>query len=109
MYSSKTVLMEQLFPIRVYSFGKIGELNETDADLGLQVRIGINTGETVVSLGARPELGEGIVAGFTMPRVLSVTRLATNLAHDSRGIVPIISFLWLISIVRRSRFETRSC
>jgi class 3 adenylate cyclase/tetratricopeptide (TPR) repeat protein len=41
----------------------IGELNETDADLGLQVRIGINTGETVVSLGARPELGEGIVAG----------------------------------------------
>jgi tetratricopeptide (TPR) repeat protein len=41
----------------------IGELNETDADLSLQVRLGINTGEAVVSLGARPELGEGIVAG----------------------------------------------
>ena len=41
----------------------IGELNETDADLGLQVRVGVNTGETVVALGARPELGEGIVAG----------------------------------------------
>ncbi len=41
----------------------IGELNQTDADLGLQVRVGINTGETVVALGARPELGEGIVAG----------------------------------------------
>jgi class 3 adenylate cyclase/tetratricopeptide (TPR) repeat protein len=30
---------------------------------GLQVRIGINTGEAVVSLGARPAEGEGMVAG----------------------------------------------
>ena len=41
----------------------IGELNEADPGLGLQVRVGINTGEGVVALGARPELGEGIVAG----------------------------------------------
>jgi class 3 adenylate cyclase len=33
----------------------IGELNEEDASLSLQVRIGINTGEAVVALGARPE------------------------------------------------------
>ena len=41
----------------------IGDLNDADPDLGLQVRVGINTGEAVVALGARPELGEGIVAG----------------------------------------------
>ena len=29
----------------------------------LQVRVGINTGEAVVALGARPEQGEGIVTG----------------------------------------------
>src|SRR5690242_16764378 len=38
---------------------------EAIAELGLdlQVRVGINTGPAVVSLGARPERGEGIVAG----------------------------------------------
>ncbi len=41
----------------------IGELNEREAGLSLQVRIGINTGEAVVALTARPELGEGIVTG----------------------------------------------
>ncbi|PWU23428.1 MAG: hypothetical protein C5B48_08610 [Candidatus Rokuibacteriota bacterium] len=41
----------------------IEELNEQDAALSLQVRIGMNTGEAVVALGARPEQGEGIVTG----------------------------------------------
>ena len=41
----------------------IEELNEHDPSLSLQVRIGVNTGEAVVALGARPEQGEGIVAG----------------------------------------------
>ncbi len=41
----------------------IGELNDGDPALSLQVRIGINTGEAVVALGARPEKGEGIVTG----------------------------------------------
>jgi class 3 adenylate cyclase len=41
----------------------IAELNEDDPGLSLQVRIGINTGEAVVALGARPEEGEGIVTG----------------------------------------------
>jgi class 3 adenylate cyclase/tetratricopeptide (TPR) repeat protein len=41
----------------------IGELNESDPSLSLQVRVGINTGEAVVALGARPEEGEGIVTG----------------------------------------------
>jgi predicted ATPase/class 3 adenylate cyclase len=41
----------------------IAELNEGDPELELQVRVGINTGEAVVALGARPEQGEGIVTG----------------------------------------------
>ncbi|TMM24443.1 MAG: hypothetical protein E6F94_09585 [Actinobacteria bacterium] len=41
----------------------IAELNEADPGLSLQVRVGINTGEAVVALGARPEVGEGIVTG----------------------------------------------
>ncbi len=41
----------------------IAELNEADPDLDLQVRVGINTGEAVVAVGARPEQGEGIVTG----------------------------------------------
>ena len=41
----------------------IAELNEADPGLDLQVRVGINTGEAVVALGARPEQGEGIVTG----------------------------------------------
>ncbi len=41
----------------------IGELNARDPELNLQVRIGINTGETVVLLKARPHEGEAIVAG----------------------------------------------
>ncbi len=41
----------------------IAELNDAEPVLALQVRIGINTGEAVVALGARPEQGEGIVTG----------------------------------------------
>ncbi len=41
----------------------IDELNEADPQLSLQVRVGINTGEAVVALEARPEQGEGIVTG----------------------------------------------
>jgi class 3 adenylate cyclase len=41
----------------------IAELNESDSALSLQVRVGINTGEAVVALGARPEEGEGFVTG----------------------------------------------
>jgi class 3 adenylate cyclase/tetratricopeptide (TPR) repeat protein len=41
----------------------IDDLNEATPDLELQVRVGINTGEAVVALGARAEEGEGIVTG----------------------------------------------
>ena len=41
----------------------IAEMNAGDERLDLQVRLAVNTGEAIVSLGARPELGEGMVAG----------------------------------------------
>jgi class 3 adenylate cyclase/tetratricopeptide (TPR) repeat protein len=41
----------------------IEELNREDPGLDLSVRVGVNTGEAVVALHARPEQGEGMVAG----------------------------------------------
>jgi class 3 adenylate cyclase/tetratricopeptide (TPR) repeat protein len=41
----------------------IDELNEERPGLDLAVRGAVNTGEAVVALGARPELGEGFVTG----------------------------------------------
>src|SRR5918994_4761778 len=52
----------------------IGELNAADPSLGLRVRIGVTTGEAMVTLGARPSAGEGMAAG----QVVNVaTRLQT--------------------------------
>jgi class 3 adenylate cyclase/tetratricopeptide (TPR) repeat protein len=41
----------------------ISDLNESDPSLALRVRVGIETGEAVMAVGARPERGEGIVTG----------------------------------------------
>jgi class 3 adenylate cyclase/tetratricopeptide (TPR) repeat protein len=41
----------------------IEELNAVDDSLALSVRVGVNTGEALVSLAARPQLGEGLVTG----------------------------------------------
>ena len=41
----------------------IVELNEVDPTLELEVRIAVNTGEALVALGARPDLGEGMASG----------------------------------------------
>jgi class 3 adenylate cyclase/tetratricopeptide (TPR) repeat protein len=41
----------------------LDELNEEHPELALAVRGAVNTGEAVVALGARPELGEGFVTG----------------------------------------------
>jgi class 3 adenylate cyclase len=56
----------------------IGELNEQDPGLALQVRVGINSGEAVVVLGARPELGEGLVSGDVV-----------NTASRLQGVAPV--------------------
>ena len=44
----------------------ITELNDADPALELEVRIGVNTGEALVTLDARPEAGEAMVAGDVM-------------------------------------------
>jgi tetratricopeptide (TPR) repeat protein len=41
----------------------ISELNDARPGLDLEVRIGVATGEGLVRLGARPELGQGMVVG----------------------------------------------
>jgi class 3 adenylate cyclase/tetratricopeptide (TPR) repeat protein len=41
----------------------IDDLNQENAELSLAVRIGVESGEAVVALDARPERGEGLVAG----------------------------------------------
>jgi predicted ATPase/class 3 adenylate cyclase len=42
---------------------RLEQSNEADPGLSLSVRIGINTGEALVALDARPEQGEGFVTG----------------------------------------------
>jgi len=56
----------------------IEELNEADPDLGLSARAAVNTGEVVVTLGARPELGEGMVTGDVV-----------NTASRLQGVAPV--------------------
>jgi class 3 adenylate cyclase len=41
----------------------VDQLNERDETLDLRIRVAVNTGEALVSLGARPELGESMIAG----------------------------------------------
>ena len=56
----------------------IEELNRGNEKLQLQVRVGINTGEAVVALGAHPERGEGFVTGDVV-----------NTASRLQGIAPV--------------------
>src|SRR5579864_507451 len=41
----------------------VAELRESDAELDLRVRIGVNTGEALIALAARPSEGEGMASG----------------------------------------------
>jgi class 3 adenylate cyclase/tetratricopeptide (TPR) repeat protein len=64
----------------------VQELNESDPTLELEVRIGVNTGEALVALGARPELGEAMVAGDVMntgARLQSAARPGGILVGDT--------------------------
>jgi class 3 adenylate cyclase/tetratricopeptide (TPR) repeat protein len=55
----------------------IAELNEERPGLDLSVRAAVNTGEAVVTLGARPEHGEGFVTGDVV-----------NVASRLQGLAP---------------------
>jgi class 3 adenylate cyclase len=57
----------------------MAEMNEQDPDIDLHVRVGVNTGEALVSLGASPLHGEGMAAGDV---VNTAARLQTSAPVD---------------------------
>jgi class 3 adenylate cyclase len=61
----------------------IEDLNASAA-MDLSVRVGINTGEVVVALGARPELGEGYVPGDVV-----------NTAARIQSAAPVVRSRWV--------------
>src|SRR5207245_6548097 len=64
---------------------RITEMNHERPELDRTVRIGVNTGEAVVALGSRPDLGEGMVAGDvvnTAARLQQVARPGTVVAGE---------------------------
>jgi class 3 adenylate cyclase/tetratricopeptide (TPR) repeat protein len=75
----------------------IEQLNESNATLDLHVRIGVNTGEALVALGAQPGQGEGMAAGDV---VNTAARLQTAAPTDGilvgeathRATAPIIDY-----------------
>jgi class 3 adenylate cyclase len=83
----------------------VAELNATEADLDLQVRVAVNTGEALVSVGASTAQGEGIVAGDvvnTAARLQAAapvngilvgeeTYLATRAAVDYEAAEPVVA------------------
>jgi class 3 adenylate cyclase/tetratricopeptide (TPR) repeat protein len=104
----------------------ISDLNDSDPALGLQVRVGIETGEAVMAMGARPERGEGIVTGDVVNTasrlqgaaplngvvVGSSTHAATGEVFDYRELEPVVLKgkaesvpLWL-AVAARARFGT---
>jgi class 3 adenylate cyclase/tetratricopeptide (TPR) repeat protein len=57
----------------------MAEMNEQDPEIDLHVRIGVNTGEALISLGVRPLQGEGMAAGDV---VNTAARLQTSAPVD---------------------------
>ncbi len=58
----------------------VDEMNTRDPRMNLQVRVAVNTGEAIVSLDARAEEGEGMVAGDV---VNTASRLQTHAPEGS--------------------------
>jgi class 3 adenylate cyclase len=57
----------------------LAEMNEQDPGIDLHVRVGVNTGEALVSLGVHPLTGEGMAAGDV---VNTAARLQTSAPVD---------------------------
>ena len=66
----------------------IAELNRGDPDLDLNVRVGINTGEAVVAVGAHPEQGEGLVTGDVVNTAARIESAAGQRGRGWRADVP---------------------
>jgi class 3 adenylate cyclase len=61
----------------------LAELNEDERAVDLHVRIGVNTGEALVALGARPVEGEGMVAGDVVNTAARLQRRRRSTASSS--------------------------
>jgi Adenylate and Guanylate cyclase catalytic domain len=88
----------------------IAELNEADPVLALQVRIGINTGEAVVVLGAKPEEGEASSPATSSTRPLVCRewhRSTASRARSRRIALPSASSISKSSSRSRSRASPR--
>lgn len=73
------------------------ELNAADPALALEVRIGVNTGEALVSLDARPERGEGIVTGDvvnTAARIQTAAPVGGIAAGEATHRATVHAFEW---------------
>jgi class 3 adenylate cyclase/tetratricopeptide (TPR) repeat protein len=70
----------------------ITSVNEGDPGADLAVRVGVNTGETLVSLSASPERGEGMVAGDVV-----------NTAARLQSIAPVNSVVVGVGTYRATR------
>jgi class 3 adenylate cyclase/tetratricopeptide (TPR) repeat protein len=55
----------------------VAEMNAADATLDLHIRIGVNTGEALVVLDARPSEGQGMVAGDVINTAARLQSLAS--------------------------------
>ena len=106
----------------------IRELNESRPDLGLAVRIGVNTGEAVVALGVRAASGETFVTGDVVNTASRLQELApiggvlvgeathdaTKDAVDYEQLEPVAAkgkkvplHAWLVRGMRRAMTEPR--
>lgn len=70
----------------------IKDVNRVNERLELHVRVGINTGEALVAVGAHPERGEGLVTGAVV-----------NTASRLQGIAPIDGVVVSEATYRRTR------
>ena len=61
----------------------IAEMNDADPTLAFEVRIGVTTGEALVALDERPELGAGIVSGDVVNTGAASSRRPRRAASSS--------------------------
>src|SRR5580765_6407552 len=80
----------------------IPELNEEQPGLDLSVRTAVNTGEAVVSLDARPDRGEGLVAGDVVNTASRLQSVAPVGADVERPRTPFIGRVEDLAVLQQA-------